>query len=96
MRLLLVLFVPVTALVYRCLVLSIFFSLRAVPEMVASQVGVYNGLGYTLVEIKPDMIGHYLGEFSITYKPCRHGKASKLLFFSVCPLLRALVLFVRC
>jgi small subunit ribosomal protein S15e len=46
-----------------------------VPEMVAAQVGVYNGLGYSLVEIKPHMIGHYLGEFSITYKPCRHGKA---------------------
>ncbi len=21
------------------------------------------------------MIGRYLGEFSLTYKPCRHGKA---------------------
>jgi small subunit ribosomal protein S15e len=44
------------------------------PEMVASTVGVYNGLGFTQVEIKPDMIGHYLGEFSITYKPVKHGK----------------------
>ncbi|KAL1766811.1 40S ribosomal protein S15 [Sigmodon hispidus] len=25
------------------------------------------------VEIKPEMIGHYLGEFSITYKPVKHG-----------------------
>jgi small subunit ribosomal protein S15e len=46
-----------------------------VPEMVASVVGVYNGLGFTQVEIKPDMIGHYLGEFSITYKPVKHGRA---------------------
>jgi len=46
-----------------------------VPEMVASVVGVYNGLGFTAVEIKPDMIGHYLGEFSITYKPVKHGRA---------------------
>jgi len=45
-----------------------------VPEMVASVVGVYNGLGFTQVEIKPDMIGHYLGEFSITYKPVKHGR----------------------
>ncbi len=45
-----------------------------VPEMVASTVGVYNGMGFTQVEIKPDMIGHYLGEFSITYKPVKHGR----------------------
>jgi len=45
-----------------------------VPEMVASVVGVYNGLSFTQVEIKPDMIGHYLGEFSITYKPIKHGR----------------------
>jgi len=46
-----------------------------VPEMVASTVGVYNGMGFTQVEIKPDMIGHYLGEFSISYKPVKHGRA---------------------
>ena len=44
------------------------------PEMVHSVVGVYNGLNFTQVEIKPDMIGHYLGEFAITYKPVKHGK----------------------
>ena len=45
-----------------------------VPEMVSSVVGVYNGLNFTQVEIKPDMIGHYLGEFAITYKPVKHGR----------------------
>merc|ERR1711941_259504 len=45
-----------------------------VPEMVGSQVGVYNGVSFNAVEIKPEMIGHYLGEFSITYKPVRHGR----------------------
>jgi len=45
-----------------------------VPEMVGSVLGVYNGLGYVQVEIKPDMIGHYLGEFSISYKPIMHGR----------------------
>jgi len=45
-----------------------------VPEMVASVVGVYNGQSFTQVEIKPDMIGHYLGEFAITYKPVKHGR----------------------
>ncbi|ETO03324.1 40S ribosomal protein S15 [Reticulomyxa filosa] len=45
-----------------------------VPEMVASQIGVYNGKGYIHVEVKPDMIGYYLAEFSITYKPVGHGR----------------------
>ncbi|KAJ2714303.1 ribosomal protein S15 [Coemansia spiralis] len=45
-----------------------------VPEMIGSTVGVYNGKTFNQVEIKPDMIGHYLGEFSITYKPVKHGR----------------------
>uniref|UniRef100_A0A452RHX9 40S ribosomal protein S15 n=1 Tax=Ursus americanus TaxID=9643 RepID=A0A452RHX9_URSAM len=32
------------------------------PEMVGSMVGVYNGKTFNQVEIKPEMIGHYLGE----------------------------------
>uniref|UniRef100_A0A183TBM5 40S ribosomal protein S15 n=1 Tax=Schistocephalus solidus TaxID=70667 RepID=A0A183TBM5_SCHSO len=44
------------------------------PEMVGSIVGVYNGKTFNSVEIRPEMIGHYLGEFSITYKPVKHGR----------------------
>jgi len=44
------------------------------PEMVGSVVGVYQGKTFNQVEIKPEMIGHYLGEFSITYKPVKHGR----------------------
>ncbi|XP_072339915.1 small ribosomal subunit protein uS19-like [Scyliorhinus torazame] len=40
------------------------------PEM----VGAYNGKIFNQVEIKPEMIGHYLGEFNITYKPVKHGR----------------------
>ena len=32
---------------------------------------------FNLVEIKPKMIGHYLGEFSITSKPVKHGGPDK-------------------
>merc|ERR1712167_64500 len=39
------------------------------PEMICSQVGVYNGKVFNTVEIKADMVAHYLGEFSLTYKP---------------------------
>eukprot|EP00898_Chlorokybus_atmophyticus_P002699 jgi/Chlat1/342/Chrsp10S00047 len=45
-----------------------------VPEMIGSVVGVYNGKTFNQVEIKPEMIGHYLAEFSITYKPVKHGR----------------------
>ncbi|VDM95251.1 unnamed protein product [Thelazia callipaeda] len=44
------------------------------PEMVGSVVGVYNGKVFNQVEIKPEMIGYYLGEFAITYKPVKHGR----------------------
>jgi len=43
------------------------------PEMVGITVLVHNGKGFTPVEVKPEMIGHYLGEFAITNKPVRHG-----------------------
>jgi len=45
-----------------------------VPEMIGSVIGVYQGKTFNQVEIKPEMIGHYLGEFSITYKPVKHGR----------------------
>ncbi|RNE97956.1 small subunit ribosomal protein S15e [Trypanosoma rangeli] len=44
------------------------------PEMVGSVVGIYNGRQFNAVEIKGEMIGHYLGEFSMTYKPVMHGR----------------------
>ncbi|KAK2100634.1 ribosomal protein S15 [Saguinus oedipus] len=44
------------------------------PQMVGSMVSIYNGKAFSQVEIKPEMISHYLGEFSITYKPVKHGR----------------------
>jgi len=43
------------------------------PEMVGIAIQVHNGKEFVQVEIKPDMIGHYLGEFAITNRPVRHG-----------------------
>ncbi|KAG8457537.1 hypothetical protein KFE25_004173 [Diacronema lutheri] len=45
-----------------------------VPEMIGSQVGVYNGKVFNVIEVKPEMVGHYLAEFSISYKPVKHGR----------------------
>ena len=43
------------------------------PEMAGVKILVHNGKEFFPVEIKPEMIGHYLGEFAITNKPVRHG-----------------------
>ena len=43
------------------------------PGMVGLKLGVYNGKEFVVVEIKPEMIGHRLGEFSQTRKKVVHG-----------------------
>jgi len=43
------------------------------PEMVEATIMVYNGKEFNPVEITPEMIGHYLGEFSVTNRPVKHG-----------------------
>ena len=45
-----------------------------VPEMIGSIVGIYNGKVFNQVEIRPEMTGHYLKEFSLSYKPVKHGR----------------------
>ena len=45
-----------------------------VPEMIGNVIGIYQGKIFNQVEIKPEMVGHYLGEFSTTYKPVKHGR----------------------
>eukprot|EP00441_Pelagodinium_beii_P019965 CAMPEP_0197661834 /NCGR_PEP_ID=MMETSP1338-20131121/51695_1 /TAXON_ID=43686 ORGANISM="Pelagodinium beii, Strain RCC1491" /NCGR_SAMPLE_ID=MMETSP1338 /ASSEMBLY_ACC=CAM_ASM_000754 /LENGTH=149 /DNA_ID=CAMNT_0043239469 /DNA_START=81 /DNA_END=530 /DNA_ORIENTATION=+ len=44
------------------------------PDMIGSVVGIYNGQTFNPVDIKPAMVGRYLGEFAITYKPISHGR----------------------
>ena len=43
------------------------------PEMVGAKIMVHNGKEFVAIEIRAEMIGHYLGEFAITNKPVRHG-----------------------
>lgn len=45
-----------------------------VPEMIGSVISIYNGKVFNTVEIRPEMTGHYLAEFSMSYIPTRHGK----------------------
>lgn len=43
------------------------------PDFVGKKVSVHNGKEFQLVEIKPEMIGHYLGEFALTRRPVQHS-----------------------
>lgn len=43
------------------------------PEMVGCTIGVHNGKEFVPVKIKPEMIGHRLGEFAITTKKVKHS-----------------------
>jgi len=42
------------------------------PEFVGHRVDVHNGREFQRVDIQPQMIGHYLGEFALTRKKVKH------------------------
>jgi small subunit ribosomal protein S19 len=43
------------------------------PEMVGMTLHVHDGKEFGSLSIRPEMIGHYLGEFVITNKKVVHG-----------------------
>ena len=47
--------------------------LPIIPQFVGKTVSVYDGKEFKDIEIKPEMIGHYIGEFVITRKPPVHS-----------------------
>lgn len=44
------------------------------PEMVGATVLLHNGKEFAPVDITPQMIGHFLGEYAITNRPVKHGQ----------------------
>lgn len=48
-------------------------SMIILPIMVGLKFGVHNGKEFVTVEIKPEMIGHYLGEFTYNRKKVQHS-----------------------
>ena len=42
------------------------------PNFVGHKIHIHNGNEYQIVEIQPNMIGHYLGEFALTRKSVKH------------------------
>ena len=47
--------------------------LPILPWFVGKKVAVHNGKEFVSVEIKPEMIGHYLGEFAMTRHEVKHS-----------------------
>ena len=47
--------------------------LPIVPQFVGKTVSIYNGKEFKNVEIKPEMIGCFLGEFAVTRKAPQHS-----------------------
>jgi len=43
------------------------------PEMIGTSIGVHDGKTFTIFEIMPEMIGHYLGEYALTRRRVSHG-----------------------
>ncbi len=50
-----------------------FRTLPILPSMVGKTVKVYNGKEFVDINIVPEMIGHVLGEFSLTRKKTGHS-----------------------
>ncbi|MBM4237052.1 MAG: 30S ribosomal protein S19 [Euryarchaeota archaeon] len=44
-----------------------------IPEFVGKRVAIHNGKEFKEVEIKAEMIGHFLGEFAMTRKTVKHS-----------------------
>ncbi|MEE6210131.1 MULTISPECIES: 30S ribosomal protein S19 [unclassified Salarchaeum] len=49
--------------------------LPVLPEFVGLTFSVYDGHEFERVEVEPEMIGHYLGEFQLTRTSVEHGQA---------------------
>lgn len=43
------------------------------PEMVGLAIAIHNGKEFLEIEVTPEHIGHYLGEFAPTHKRVTHG-----------------------
>jgi len=46
-----------------------------VPQMVGMKIAIHDGRTFQPVEIIGEMLGHYLGEFSLTRGKVKHGAA---------------------
>jgi small subunit ribosomal protein S19 len=50
-------------------------SMVVMPEMVGKPIEIHNGKEYQRVDIQPEAVYHYLGEFALTRHRVAHGAA---------------------
>ena len=43
------------------------------PQFVGRRIAIHNGQHFVEIDVKPEMIGHYLGEFAITRRGVTHS-----------------------
>ncbi len=48
-------------------------SMVTLPIMVGLTFGIHNGKEFVKLDVTPEMLGHYLGEFAITRKKVQHN-----------------------
>ena len=46
-----------------------------IPEMVGLKIAIHSGKEFVPIDIIPEMMGHYFGEFVLTRKKVSHGAA---------------------
>ena len=50
-----------------------FRDVLVLPDHVGHRVAIYNGKEFKEIEVRPEMIGHYYGEFALTRKFEKHS-----------------------
>jgi small subunit ribosomal protein S19 len=50
-------------------------SMVVTPEMVGKSIEIHNGREFQKVDIQPESVFHYLGEFALTRRKVAHGAA---------------------
>lgn len=45
------------------------------PGLIGKKIAIYNGKEFNYIDIQPEMIGHYLGQLSLTRKMVKHSAA---------------------
>ena len=43
------------------------------PQFVGRRIAIHNGQHFVEIDVKPEMIGHYLGEFAVTRRGVTHS-----------------------
>jgi small subunit ribosomal protein S19 len=49
--------------------------IKVLPEMIGLKIAIHSGKEFVPIDIIPEMVGHYFGEYVMTRKKVSHGAA---------------------